>query len=176
MKKIQIGVIGSAGKSDYKTKGWATNQMESWAQEIGKELANAGAIVVTGGKDGIMEAAAKGAMEAGGITVGVVKGSKRNTSNRYTDVEVVTGMEADGLDELLLMLMSDALIVIGGGAGTLQEIALAYRNNKPIVVLANSGGWSEKLVGTYLDERRRTRIQGAKTSKEAVKKVMKLLV
>jgi len=171
-KKPQIAVIGSAGKSDYKTRGWATSAMESLAREIGKKLALRGAIVVTGGKDGIMEAAAQGAKEAGGITVGVVKGKRRGTSNRFTDIEIVSGMEADGLDELLIALMSDALIVIGGGAGTLQEITLGYRNMKPIVALAESGGWAKKVAGTYLDERKRIRIQIAKNSNDAVRKAL----
>ncbi len=174
MKKLQIAVIGSAGKTDYKTRGWASSSMEQWAREIGQGLAAAGAIVVTGGKDGIMEAAALGAKEKGGTTVGVVKGKKRNTSNQYTDVEVVTGMKADGMDELLLMLMSDAFIIIGGGAGTLQEITLAYRNNKPVIALTGSGGWADKVAGTYLDARKRLRVQGARTPTEAVRKALKL--
>lgn len=174
-KKLQIAVIGSAGKSDYKKGGWATKRMEACAYELGKLIAEKGATVVTGGKDGIMEAAAQGAKENGGLTVGVVKGKKRGTSNGYTDVEVVSGMEADGMDELLITLMADGLIVVGGGAGTLQEIALAYRNNKPVVVLPTYGGWAKKVAGTYLDERKRVRVEIAKDPKEAVRKLFKVL-
>ncbi|MHB8904052.1 MAG: SLOG cluster 4 domain-containing protein, partial [Patescibacteria group bacterium] len=76
-------------------------------------------------------------------------------------------------DELTLVLMCDALIVIGGGAGTLQEIAIAYRNNKPIIALDYLGGWGEKLAGKYLDERKRIFIKSAKTPAEAVSLVLK---
>lgn len=172
-KKLQIGVIGSAGKDDYENSGAASEKMILAAEEIGKLLAEANAIVITGGKDGIMEAAAKGAKLAGGITVGIIKGKDRFRSNNYTDIEILSGMTADGFDELTLVLMSDALIVIGGGAGTLQEIAIAYRNNKPIVALDYLGGWGEKLSGKYLDERKNIFIQSAKTPAEAVNFVLK---
>ncbi|MBU6323521.1 LOG family protein [Patescibacteria group bacterium] len=172
-KKSQIAVIGSAGKSDYKKRGAASARMEALAEAVGAGLAQAGAIVVTGGKDGIMEAAAKGAKDAGGCTVGVVKGPARGTSNRFTDVEVVSGMEASGMDELLIAFMSDALIAIGGGAGTLQEIAIAYRNAKPVVVLDTADGWG-KRVPAYLDLRRTVRIRRAKTPSEAVRLALRL--
>jgi uncharacterized protein (TIGR00725 family) len=171
-KKLQIGVIGSAGKDDYKNNGAADEKMIMAAEEIGKLLAEAGAIVVTGGKDGIMEAAAKGSKLAGGITVGVIKGKDRFHSNNYTDIEIISGMIADGFDELTLVLMCDSLIVIGGGAGTLQEITVAYRNNKPIIALDYLEGWGEKLAGKYLDERKKIFIQSAKTPAEAVKLVL----
>lgn len=172
-KKLQIGVIGSAGKDDYENNGAASEKMTMAAEEIGKLLAEANSVVVTGGKDGIMEAAAKGAKLAGGVTVGVIKGKDRFHSNNYTDIEIISGMTADGFDELTLVLMCDALIVIGGGAGTLQEIVIAYRNNKPIVALDYLGGWGEKLAGQYLDERKKVFIRSAKTPAEAVNFVLK---
>ncbi len=174
LKKLQIGVIGSAGLDDYMGAAGATGKMQKQAELVGSFLAKNGAIVVTGGKIGIMEYAAKGAKKYKGTTIGVVKGIKRFTSNKYTDVEVVSGMEADGFDEFLLVTMCDALIVIGGGAGTLEEIAIAYRNNKPIIVLEGSGGWGEKLKNSYLDERNRVKILTVKSAREAVFQAMKL--
>lgn len=171
-KKLQIGIIGSAGEDDYQKKGGASKEMMQTAYELGQLLAKNNTIVVTGGKDGIMETAAKGAKEASGLTIGVVKGKERFTSNNYIDVEVISGMIADGMDELTLALMCDAVIVVGGGAGTLQEIAIAYRNNKPIVALDNLGGWSEKLANLYLDEREKVLIKSAKSAKEAVNLVL----
>ncbi len=172
-KKLQIAVIGSAGKADYKGRGGSTQSMENAAEQIGNLLAKEGAVVITGGKDGVMEAAGRGAKRAGGTTIGVVKGSKRRTSNQYTDIEVVSGMEASGLDELLIILMSDALIVVGGGAGTLQEIALAYRNDKSIIVLEGSGGWGAVVANKYLDGRKRLKIQTAKNAADAVEKALR---
>lgn len=167
-KKLQIGVIGSAGQDDYENNGAASKEMMMIAKEVGELLAKANAVVVTGGKDGIMEAAAEGAKKAGGLTVGVIKGRDRFMSNQYTDIEILSGMTADGFDELTLVLMCDALIVIGGGAGTLQEIAIAYRNNKPIIAIDYLGGWGGKLVGKYLDERKKIFIKSAKNPNDAV--------
>ena len=174
-KTLQIGVVGYAANDEYTKGGGPTTNNLKLAEEVGSLLAKQDAIVITGGKGGIMEYAAKGAKKNGGTTIGVVKGKQRFTSNSYTDIEVISGMEADGMDELTLVLMSDALIVIGGGAGTLQEIAIAYRNNKPIVVLKDTGGWADKVANTYLDERNRVKIEVADTPEDAVEKILKLV-
>lgn len=171
VRKLQIGVIGSAGSEEYPVEGGATKKLINKARKIGFLLAEKDVFVVTGGKGGIMEAAAKGTKEGGGITIGVVKDGKRFVSNDFTDVEVVTGMSTGG-SEFIQALMCDALVVMGGGAGTLEEIAIAYRNNKPIVVLDNTEGWSEKIAGRYLDQRKQIKIAVAKTPKEAVEKAI----
>ncbi|MDO8482476.1 MAG: TIGR00725 family protein, partial [bacterium] len=169
-RKLQIAVVGSAARSEYRGRGGASSFMLKAAEKVGFLLAREGAVVVTGGKGGIMEAAARGAKKGGGVTVGVVKGKLRTISNRFTDIEVLTGMEADGLDELILVLMSDAVIVLGGGAGTLQEIALAYRNKKPIVVLDGMSGWGARLAGQFVDERQLVKLIKARTPEEAVRR------
>lgn len=173
-RKIQIGVIGSAGKEEYKDGGGASKIMLEKAEELGALLAQKGVIVVTGGKGGIMEAASRGAKKYEGLTVGIVKGTTRFASHTFVDVEVITGMAAGGLDELLLVLMCDAIIVVGGGAGTLQEITIAYRNRKPVVALTDTGGWTQKLAGQYLDERNTIKIKSAPTPRTAVSKALKL--
>lgn len=174
-KKYQIGIIGSAGDDNYNGGQGASEDMLIEAEKIGYLLAQKGAIVITGGKSGVMEAGAKGAKNAGGQTVGVVKGIKRFTSNNFTDIEVISGMEADGFDELLLVNMCDALIVIGGGAGTLEEIAIAYRNKKPIVALTTQAGWAKELAGKFLDNRNFVKIEMADDAESAVKKTFQLL-
>ncbi len=173
-KKYQIGIIGSAGNDDYSGSSGATEKMMAEAEKIGELLARNDVIVVTGGKSGIMEAGARGAKKIGGITIGIIKGKKRFTSNNFTDIEVISGMEADGLDELLLVNMCDGLIVIGGGAGTLEEIAIAYRNAKPMVALTTQAGWAKKLAGQFLDSRKTVKIEQAKNAEEAVEKILKL--
>lgn len=174
-KKYQIGIIGSAGNDDYNGAQGASDNMMAEAEKIGRLLAENNAVVVTGGKSGIMEAGAKGAKKAGGQTVGVVKGIKRFTSNNFTDIEVISGMEADGFDELLLVNMCDALIVIGGGAGTLEEITIAYRNKKPIIALTTQSGWAKELAGKFLDNRNTVKIEMADSAEEAVNKTLQLL-
>jgi uncharacterized protein (TIGR00725 family) len=173
-RRLQIGVIGSAGKEEYKRGGGSSYTVLKIAREIGSLLAQKDIVLVTGGKGGVMEAAAKGAKEANGLTIGIVKGTQRFVSNKYIDIEVISGMAGEGLDELLLVQMCDALIVLGGGAGTLQELAIAYRNRKPIVVLRNSGGWADKLAGEFLDQRETIKIDVVETLEQAISKVVEL--
>jgi len=173
-KKLQIGIIGSAGSDDYRGARGATQKMQDLAFDLGRILACNNCNVVTGGKSGIMQAAAKGAKESGGITIGVVKGKERFTSNNYVDVEVISGMEANGMDELLIVNMCDALIAVGGGAGTLQEMCLAYRNNKPVIALASEEGWAQIMAGKYFDNRRRMKVIKTGSAKEAVEAALNL--
>ncbi|MFM2331075.1 MAG: hypothetical protein RLZZ26_582 [Candidatus Parcubacteria bacterium] len=173
-KKLQIGVIGYAGVEEYPKGKTPKTEIYKAAEQVGFLLARKGAIVVTGGKGGVMESAAKGAKKARGTTVGVIKGNKRFRSNSFTDVEILTGMVADGFDEFMLVTMCDVLITIGGGAGTLEEITIAYRNKKPIIALEKTGGWADKSIGEYLDERGTVKVFAAKTPEEAVNKAIEL--
>lgn len=167
-RKLQIGIIGSAGIEEYPKGVRSKQEIYKVAEKIGELVAENGGILVTGGKGGVMEAACKGAKQKSGITVGVVKGKKRKTANRFVDVEVVSGMEGCG-EETILVLMCDGVVAIGGGAGTLQELAIAYRNRRPIVALKNLPGWAEKLANSYLDERKKTKIIEAETPQQAIK-------
>ncbi len=173
-KKLQIGVIGYAGIEEYPA-GVIEENIYKIAEQVGFLLAEKGAIVVTGGKGGVMDSAASGAKKSGGITVGVIKGNKRFKSNDSTEVEILTGMEADGFDEFMLVSMCDAFIMIGGGAGTLEEITIAYRNKKPIIVIKNTGGWADKITGECLDERKTVKVDLVSTPEEAVEKVFSIL-
>jgi len=173
-QRLQIGVVGYAGIEEYPAKDSPDPAVYAAAEEVGRLLASMGLTVVTGGKGGVMEAAARGAKQAGGITVGIVSGAARGTANDYTDVEIPTGMASAGFDEVLLVGMCDALIVICGGAGTLEEIVLAYRNRKPIVILAGTGGWADAVADTYLDERKSQKTTVASMPAEAVKAAVTL--
>lgn len=168
IQRTQIGVIGYAGSEEYPDGRQPVQRIYDAAEEIGFLLAQNGATVVTGGKSGVMAAAARGAKRAKGMTVGIVKGTRRFTSNEWTDIEVLSGMTLDGFDEVLLVSMCDALIVAGGGAGTLEEIVLAYRNRKPVIALDATGGWAERLSDTFLDERETERVVRAATPRAAV--------
>lgn len=173
-KKFQIGIIGSAGSEEYPKNGTPSPKIFEIAYQLGKLVAKNNAILITGGKGGIMESAAKGAKENGGTTVGVVQGSQRLTSNEFTDIEVVSGMTATG-EETILILMCDGLIGVGGGAGTLQELSIAYRNQKPVVLISSQNGWSKSLAGKYLDSRKRVKFKSATTPEKAVKILLKLI-
>lgn len=103
------------------------------AEAVGRELAARGAVVVCGGLGGAMEAACRGAKQAGGTTVGLLPGLDRRDANPYVDVAVLTGLgEARNA---LVVRTADALVAVGGGYGTLSEIGLALRTGKRVVGL-----------------------------------------
>jgi len=93
---------------------------------------------------------------------------------KNADVIIPTGMERGGGREFILSLACDAMIIINGGSGTLNEAVVAYQANIPVIALVGSGGWSDKLANTYLDSRKRIKIVPAKTAKEAVELAIKL--
>ena len=103
------------------------------AEEVGAELAGAGAVLVCGGLGGVMEAACRGAGVAGGSTVGLLPGEDRTAANPWVSVAIPTGLgEARNV---LLVRAAEAIVAIGGGWGTLSEIALALRAGKTVVGL-----------------------------------------
>lgn len=169
MKRVQIGIIGSAGPEEYQQRKPNTG-IYTVAYEVGRLITQKGAILICGGKGGVMEASCKVAKECGGITVGVISGNKRGQSNEYIDVEIVSGIVNCG-EEALIVSMSDGIIAVGGGAGTLQELALAYRNKKPVVAFRTFPGWSKSVANTFLDNRKLIKISVADTPKEAVTKL-----
>jgi uncharacterized protein (TIGR00725 family) len=106
------------------------------AEAVGRALAGHGAVVVCGGLGGAMEAACRGAKQAGGTTVGILPGLDRSAANQWVDVAVATGLgEARNA---LVVRAADALIAVAGGYGTLSEIALALKAGKPVTGL---GSW-----------------------------------
>ncbi|HEX9610934.1 MAG TPA: TIGR00725 family protein [Gemmatimonadales bacterium] len=107
-----------------------------WAEMVGRLLTEHGAIVVCGGLGGVMEAVAKGAKGSGGITVGILPGADPAAANAYIDIPLATGMGE--MRNALIVQVAHALIAIGGGPGTLSELALAQRIGKPIVGLHDS--------------------------------------
>lgn len=103
------------------------------ARRAGRAVAEAGALLVCGGLGGVMEAAARGAAEAGGLSLGLLPGSRASEGNDFLTVAVATGMgEARNA---LVVLNADVVIAIGGGYGTLSEIALARKRGIPVVGL-----------------------------------------
>jgi uncharacterized protein (TIGR00725 family) len=106
------------------------------ARAVGRGLAQAGFTVVTGGEGGAMEHASHGAREAGGTVVGVLPGTDRSRANPHADVTVVTGI--GHARNLAVVASGDVLVAVGGGWGTLSEIALAGVLGRPVVALA---GW-----------------------------------
>jgi uncharacterized protein (TIGR00725 family) len=104
-----------------------------WAAAVGRLVAERGAVLLCGGLGGVMEAAARGAKQAGGLTIGILPGSDPGAANPHIDVAIATGMGE--MRNALLVRAAGAVIAIGGGWGTLSEIALARRIETPVVGL-----------------------------------------
>jgi uncharacterized protein (TIGR00725 family) len=106
------------------------------AEEIGAGLAAAGAVVVTGGLGGVMEAACRGARSRRGTTLGLLPGTDRDDANGWVEVAVATGLGE--LRNGLVVRASDALVAVGVSPGTVSEVALALAIGRPVVGL---GAW-----------------------------------
>ena len=126
--RLQIAVVGAASCDD------ATAAI---ARELGAEIARAGAVLLTGGRGGVMAAASAGARTAGGLAVGLLPGIDAASSppNEHLDVTLFTGLQQ--ARNQVLVLSAAAVVAIGGGWGTLSEIAFALKFRVPVVLLAS---------------------------------------
>jgi uncharacterized protein (TIGR00725 family) len=111
----------------------ATESQLAVAREIGKLLAQAGAVVINGGLGGVSSAVSEGAQAAGGIVVGLLPDAHRAGANKYLTVSLPTGMGQ--ARNVLLVTAAQSVIAIGGGWGTLSEIAIAKRLGRPVITL-----------------------------------------
>ena len=140
------------------------------AEEVGRLLARRGAVVFTGGKKGIMEAASRGAALEGGLVVAVLPENDVKGSNAYASLVLASGM---GFARGQILTNSvDGAILIEGGIGTYGEAAMMYYLKKPTVALLPSGGVAAELAGKVLDRRGHPPILSAKDAREAVDLVL----
>ena len=113
----------------------ATDGELAWAEEVGGLLAEAGAVLVCGGLGGVMEAACRGARSKLGFTIGLLPGESREDANGWVSLAIPTGMgEARNF---LIVRAADAVIAIGGGWGTLSEVAFALKRGTPVISLGS---------------------------------------
>jgi uncharacterized protein (TIGR00725 family) len=124
---VYVSVIGAAA---------ADPDAVAAAEAVGRELARAGAILVCGGRGGVMEAASRGAAQEGGVTLGLLPEGDRSKANPFLTVSVPTGMGE--LRNGLVARAGDAVIAVGGEFGTLSEIGFALKLGRPVVGL---GTW-----------------------------------
>jgi uncharacterized protein (TIGR00725 family) len=125
--KFFISVIGASNCSAKESK---------LAEEVGRELARRGAVVICGGLNGVMEAVCRGAKSEGGLTVGILPGNNRRDANPYVDIPIITGI---GYARNSIVAKSgQAVIAVGGKYGTLSEIAYALQDKIPVIGL---GTW-----------------------------------
>lgn len=121
---LQIGVIGAGQCSEAAT---------ATAEAVGREIVRSRALLICGGLGGVMAAAARGACEAGGTTVGILPGMLMEDANPHITIPIVTGLSH--ARNVVLVRSAHALIAIEGGYGTLSEIAIALKLGKPVIGL-----------------------------------------
>lgn len=155
-KKNFIAVIGG---------GQCSSAEAELAEDVGRELAKHGAILICGGLGGVMEAACKGASSQGGVTIGILPGERHQAANPYVQIPIFTNLgEARNI---IVIKSAQAVIAIGGSYGTLSEIGHALRSGIPVIGLNT---WSLSRNG-QLD----SSIISAQNPAEAVKKALGLI-
>src|SRR5438876_298901 len=147
MPRAQIAVIGSGAEHEQR------------AEAVGGLLAERGVTLVCGGRDEVMAAAARGAKSAGGTTIGVLPGDSRGDANEWIDYAIATGI--GHARNLAVVASADAVIAVGGGWGTLSEIAFARILERPVVIL--DPGWAVEGDG----------VEHAASAEEAVERALR---
>jgi hypothetical protein len=122
-----VSVVGS---------GTATGDLYEKAREVGRLVAARGGTVVCGGRSGVMEAAARGATEAGGVAIGILPDEDRELANEFLSYSIATG--TGHARNLAVVCSGDVVISVGGEYGTLSEMGLALKVGRPVVAL---GSW-----------------------------------
>ncbi|QGY41198.1 TIGR00725 family protein [Pseudodesulfovibrio cashew] len=159
MSQPNVSVIG-AGKCDAGETGRA---LYKEAMELGSLLAGAGYTVVCGGLGGVMEAVCRGAKEAGGHTIGILPFLDRAQANPYVQTAVATGLGQ--MRNMLVVANGDIVVAVGGGYGTLSEVALAKKSGKEVIAIGSMAGvegvvWADdarhacSLVKKYFDRKK----------------------
>jgi uncharacterized protein (TIGR00725 family) len=166
LRAKQVLVIGYG--SDH-----CTEHAYNKAYMVGKDVARQGAILITGGLGGVMEAASKGAKDEGGLVVGIIPQDEKSYANPYCDVVISTGMGY--IRDFINAYSADVVIVVGGGVGTSIEAMAAYLKTKPIIAIKGTGGTADRIVGKYLDDRRLVKVLGEEDPGKAVEKALSLV-
>ena len=150
--RVVIGVMGG---------GSADTAQEAKAYRLGRLIAARGWVLLNGGRSaGIMEASARGAFEAGGLTVGVLPDADRRHLSPYIQIPILTGMGS--ARNYVNALSSDVVVACRGGAGTVSEVALALKHGRPVVLLDFDLG---PVFPSYLEN---GRLRWVATAEEAV--------
>ncbi|MGC3943910.1 MAG: TIGR00725 family protein [Chryseolinea sp.] len=126
MSRIIVGVMGPGEN--------ATPDDNELAHELGRAIAKAGWITLTGGRSfGVMDASLKGAIEEGGLTIGILPGDSDKNSSEHAQIKIITSMGSGR--NYISVLSSHVLVVLGMAAGTASEVALALKSRKKIILL-----------------------------------------
>lgn len=157
-----VAVIG-----DGDPRGPDANRILEWAEEVGQQLARGGATVITGGLGGVMRAASRGALAAGGETIGILPGADPGEANEYVRTPIATGLGV--ARNLVVVTSADAVVAVGGRHGTLSEIGLALRMGRHVVALSSWRVESDHRMGGP----RLHRVRGPREAAEVALKLAK---
>lgn len=154
----------------------ATDASAAIAEQVGRGIVALGYRLVTGGLGGIMEAASRGARSAPthreGDVIGILPGNDASAANPYVDIVLPTHLGY--ARNVLVVSTADAVVAIGGGAGTLTEMAMAWQLGRAIIAL-DVPGWSQKLAGQAIDGKRPGHVFAAADPSEALLQLSRLL-
>tara|TARA_B100000963_G_scaffold41416_1_gene30772 strand:+ start:2453 stop:2950 length:498 start_codon:yes stop_codon:yes gene_type:complete len=160
---MQIGIIGS-------NKSQCSNQLYEFSYDLGLLLGNKGQTIINGGMQGVMEGVSKGVKDSDNEksrVVGILPFEDKNKANKYLDICIPTGIGY--ARNSVVVLSSDVLIALGGGAGTLSEISYAWQFGKKVFCYTESDGWSKNLANQNIDSRKKDLLIGFKTLEELSK-------
>ena len=166
MKK-QIAVSGSDG-SDANLSEYALKV----AEEVGYYIAEHSAVLLCGGRGGIMEASSRGAKNNNGLTIGILPTDK-SAANEFIDIAIPTGM--DMARNYMLINSADAVIGISGRWGTLNEVSYAICIGKPTIVIKGTGGWMDLLSDPEIVQGFERKPTVASSAKEAVELAIEMI-
>ena len=155
-----VAVIG-----DGDPRGPDAHRILEWAEEVGQQLARGGATVITGGLGGVMLAASRGALGAGGETIGFLPGADASEANQYVRTPIATGLGV--MRNLVVVTAADAVVAVGGRHGTLSEIGLALRMGRHVVTLSSWRIESDHRLGG-------PRLHRARNPREAAEAALRL--
>ena len=149
---MKIGVIGYSGDINIPK----IKRISEETIKLGELLAKEDHHIFNGGRDGVMELVSKGAKKYNGLVTGILPWE--DEGNEFLDFEIKTGLDFS-MRSFVLLKSVDVVVSIGGEVGTGIEILGAYAYSKPLILLKNSGGWTDRIIdnlidGKYIDNRR----------------------
>lgn len=164
-----LSIVGSSGPIE--------DELRREAERVGELAMERGFRLVCGGRDGVMEAVCAGAHRSPawleGRVVGILPGTKLDDANEWLDFAIPTGLGVSR--NTLVVAAANVVLALGGGAGTLSEIALAWQIGRPVIALDLGEGWAARLAGTAIDARRADTVVRALDAESAIREAQRLI-
>jgi uncharacterized protein (TIGR00725 family) len=147
------------------------------AEELGREIVDAGFRLVTGGLGGVMRAASRGARASKhhkpGDVLGILPSYSASDANEFVEIPIATGL--NHARNIVVVATADVVFAVGGKSGTLSEMAIAWKLGKPVIVVGDAPGWGARMAGVGLDDRRSDVVEGPLAPGAAVRRAREIL-